>query len=226
VFVHVLRTFYFALSLLYNGFPSGTLGVPQIAFPELSLRLYHTSLLHDLGWTNTTEGLEHPAHAMTFELHGAFMTYEHLHAVAPTFDAERVGDIVQSIVLHTSNWTMGNSSATAQLVSLSVNFDIGGYDSLGPDGIDFNRLFNRSTVEEIEKAFPRGDFYDQGAAAIERETQLLAWASTWGCKCRVIALASLATECSFSWLVWRRFGKTQLSPKTEQSGLPNSKLSK
>lgn len=169
VFVHVLRTFYFAISLLYNGFPSGTPGVPQIAFPELSLRLYHTSLLHDLGWTNTTEGLEHPAHAMTFELHGAFMTYEHLHAVAPTFDAERVGDIVQSIVLHTSNWTTGNSSATAQLVALSAFFDIGGYDNLGPDGIDFNRLFNRSTVEEIEKAFPRGDFYDQGTAAIERE---------------------------------------------------------
>ncbi|KAJ6449674.1 hypothetical protein C8R45DRAFT_849575 [Mycena sanguinolenta] len=169
VFLHVLRTFYFALSLPHNGFPSGTPGVPQIAFEELSLRLYHSCLLHDLGWTNTTEGLDHPAHAMTFELHGAFMTYEHLHAVAPTYDAERVGDIVQSIVLHTSNWTTGTSSATAQLMSLTAFFDIGGYDTPGPDGIDFSLLFNRTTVEEIEEAFPRGNFYDQGTAAIERE---------------------------------------------------------
>ncbi|KAF7345704.1 hypothetical protein MVEN_01590400 [Mycena venus] len=169
VFAHVLRTFYFALALLYNGFPSGTPGVPQIAFQELSLRLYHTCLLHDLGWTNTTEGLSHPAHNMTFELHGAFMTYEHLHTVAPTYDAERVGDIVESIVLHTSTWASGNSSATGQLMALSANFDIEGYANLGPGGIDFNLMFNRTTVEEIEKAYPRGDFYDQGSAAIERE---------------------------------------------------------
>jgi hypothetical protein len=169
VFVHVLRTFYFALALLYNGFPSGTPGVPQIAFQELSTRLYHACVLHDLGWTNTTLGLDHPAHAMTFELHGAFMTYEHLHAVAPTFDAAKVGDIVQSIALHTSSWPLGNSSATAQLLSLTAFFDVEGYDNLGPGGIDFNLLFNRTTVEEVEKAYPRGEFYEQGSAATVRE---------------------------------------------------------
>ncbi|KAF7345707.1 hypothetical protein MVEN_01590700 [Mycena venus] len=169
VFVHVLRTFYFALALLYNGFPSGTPGVPQIEFQELSLRLYHTCLLHDLGWTNTTEGLSHPAHNMTFELHGAFMTYDHLHTVAPTYGTERVGDIVQSIALHTSMWTSGKSSATGMLMSLSAFFDVQGYDSPGPGGIDYNLLFNRTTVKEIEKAYPRGNFYDQGSAAVERE---------------------------------------------------------
>ncbi|KAF7354713.1 hypothetical protein MSAN_01385200 [Mycena sanguinolenta] len=169
IFFHVLRTFYFALALLYNGFPSGTPGVPQIAFEDLTLRLYQTCVLHDLGWSNTTEVQDHPAHAMTFELHGAIMTYEHLHAVAPTYNAEQVGDIVQSIVLHTSNWPTGNSSAVGQLMSLTAFFDIEGYANLGPGGIDFSLLFNRTTVEEIEKAYPRGALYAEGSAAIERE---------------------------------------------------------
>ncbi|KAJ7211932.1 hypothetical protein B0H12DRAFT_1156529 [Mycena haematopus] len=151
IFFHVLRTFYFALALLYNGFPSGTPGVPQIAFEELTLRLYHTCILHDLGWSNTAEVQDHPAHAMTFELLGAFMTYEHLHTVAPTYNAEQVGDIVESIVLHTSSWPTGNSSAAGQLMSLTA------------------LLFNRTTVEEIEKAYPRGEFYAEGSAATERE---------------------------------------------------------
>ncbi|KAJ6476410.1 hypothetical protein C8R45DRAFT_1217076 [Mycena sanguinolenta] len=169
VFLHVLRTFYFALALLYNGFPSGTPGVPQITFQELTARLYHTCVLHDLGWSNTTEVLDHPAHAMSFELQGAFMTYEHLHAVAPTYDAERVGDIIQSITLHTSNWPLGNSSAVGQLMSLTAFFDVEGFDNPGPGGIDYNLLFNRTTVAEIEKAFPRGEFYHEGSAAVERE---------------------------------------------------------
>ncbi|KAJ7918370.1 hypothetical protein B0H13DRAFT_2321345 [Mycena leptocephala] len=168
-FLHVLRTFYFALTLLYNGFPSQTPGVPQIAFEELTLRLYHTCVLHDLGWTRTAEGLEHPAHAMTFELHGAFMAYEHLHEVAPSFDAEQVGDIVQSIVLHTSQWSSGNSSATEFLMFLTVFFDAVGYANPGPDGLDFNLMFNRTTVQEIEKAYPRSDFYIEGRDTLERE---------------------------------------------------------
>ncbi|KAJ7236647.1 hypothetical protein C8J57DRAFT_1529955 [Mycena rebaudengoi] len=58
-FAHVLRCFYFALALLHTGFPSGTPGVAQIGFEELSLRLYHTSLLHDLALSNNTEVLAH-----------------------------------------------------------------------------------------------------------------------------------------------------------------------
>ncbi|KAF7292497.1 hypothetical protein MKEN_01474100 [Mycena kentingensis (nom. inval.)] len=39
-------------------------GVPQIAATELTKRLHHTTLLHDLGWTQAEEKLEHPAHAI------------------------------------------------------------------------------------------------------------------------------------------------------------------
>ncbi|KAF8201286.1 hypothetical protein K438DRAFT_2015622 [Mycena galopus ATCC 62051] len=169
VFVHVLRCFYFALALLYTGFPSGTPGVAQIGFEELSMRLYHTTLLHDLGWSNSTEVLDNRAHAMSFELHGAFMAYEHLHAAAPTLDAYQVGDIVQSIVLHTSQWPSGNSSATQILMSLSALFDVGGYNGTGLVGLDFNLLWHPKTIEEIEKAYPRGDFYQEGLAAFDRE---------------------------------------------------------
>jgi hypothetical protein len=143
--------------------------VPQIGFEELSLRLYHTTLLHDLGWSNNTEALDHPAHAMTFELHGAFMAYEHLHAAAPDLDAQQVGDIVQSIVLHTSQWPSGNSSATQILMSISALFDIGGYNGTGLVGLDFSRLWHPKTIEEIEKAYPRGDLYQEGLSIFDRE---------------------------------------------------------
>ncbi|KAJ7803756.1 hypothetical protein B0H14DRAFT_2886875 [Mycena olivaceomarginata] len=130
-FLHVLRCFYFALALLYTGFPSGTPG-------ELSLRLYHTHLAPRLGL-----------------LHGAFMAYEHLHAAAPDLDAQQVGDIVQSIVLHTSQWP--------------ALFDIGGYNGTGLVGLDFSRLWHPKTIEEIEKAYPRGNLYQEGLSIFDRE---------------------------------------------------------
>ncbi|KAF7377527.1 hypothetical protein MSAN_00174800 [Mycena sanguinolenta] len=168
-FLHVIRCFYFALALLYTGFPSGTPGVAQIGFEELTLRLYHTTLLHDLAWSNATEVLNNPAHGMTFELHGAFMAYEHLHAAAPNLDPYQVGDIVQSIVLHTSQWSSGNSSANQMLMFLSALFDVGGYNGTALAGTNFTSLWHPKTVEEIENAYPRGDFYQEGSAFFDRE---------------------------------------------------------
>ncbi|KAJ7182896.1 hypothetical protein C8R43DRAFT_16435 [Mycena crocata] len=156
-FIHALRCYYFALAFLFSGFPSGTPGVPQISFGELNRRLYHTAVLHDLGWTTTPEGLAHPAHAMTFELQGGIMAYDQLHRGAPNLTAVQVGDIVQSIVLHTSTWSSGNSSATGALMFLSAFFDVFGYDSpLGPGA--FDALINETTVQEVEKVYPRGEF--------------------------------------------------------------------
>ncbi|KAJ7625803.1 hypothetical protein FB45DRAFT_922339 [Roridomyces roridus] len=94
IFNHVLRCFYFGLALLYTGFPSRTPGVPQISFNELTMRLYHTTILHDLGMSNIPEGMHDPSHGMTFELQSAVMAYNHLHKAAPELDAYQVGDIV------------------------------------------------------------------------------------------------------------------------------------
>ncbi|KAJ7235493.1 hypothetical protein C8J57DRAFT_1728575 [Mycena rebaudengoi] len=151
-FFHCLRTYYFALAILFNGFPSGTPGVPQITFHELNTRLYHAAILHDLGWSTTPEGLAHPAHAMSFEIAGGIMAYDHLHAAAPKLDAHQVGDIVQSIMLHTSSFEAGPASAVGTLLPLGALFDVLGYDANGPGSLDF--LLNRKTVQEIEKAFP------------------------------------------------------------------------
>ncbi|KAF8214627.1 hypothetical protein K438DRAFT_1801828 [Mycena galopus ATCC 62051] len=166
-FNHTLRCYYIALSILYNGFPSASPGVPQITLEELARRLYHACLLHDLGWSSTAEARTHGAHAMTFELHGGIMAYEHLHAAAPTLDAAQVGDIVQSIVLHSSEWPSGTSSATGRLVGLSAFFDVCGYDAMGPGSLDF--LLNRSTLEEIEREYPRGAFASETFDIINRE---------------------------------------------------------
>ncbi|KAJ6571254.1 hypothetical protein B0H19DRAFT_1255242 [Mycena capillaripes] len=168
-FAHVLRCFYFALALLYTGFPSGTPGIAQIAFEELSLRLYHTTLLHDIAWSNATEVVNHPAHAMTFELHGAFITYEHLHAAAPTLDAFQVGDIVESIAFHTSQWASGNSSANQLLLALSVFFDGGGFNLTAFPGLNFKNLWHPLTVAEIERAYPRADFHGEAISLFDRE---------------------------------------------------------
>ncbi|KAJ7605691.1 hypothetical protein DFH06DRAFT_1149490 [Mycena polygramma] len=169
VFAHAIRCLYFALALLYTGFPSSTPGIAQIGFEELSMRLYHTTLLHDITWGNSTEVTEHPAHAMTFELQGGFMAYEHLHAAAPNLDAQQVGDIVTGIVFHTSQWPSGNSSANQILMSLSALFDIGGYNGTGLVGLGFEKLWHPKTVFEIEQAYPRGDFWDAGLAEFNRE---------------------------------------------------------
>ncbi|KAJ7697791.1 hypothetical protein B0H17DRAFT_1197129 [Mycena rosella] len=168
-FIHSIRCYFYALAILFNAFPSGTPGVPQITFQELNLRLYHTAILHDLGWTNTTEGLDHPAHAMSFELHGGIMAYDHLHATAPALDAYQVGDIVQSIFLHTSQWAGGNSSATGMLMHLSAFFDGAGYDTFG-QGF-FDPVINRTTVQEIEKAYPRADFGPQAIHTLDEQLE-------------------------------------------------------
>ncbi|KAF7358005.1 hypothetical protein MVEN_00847500 [Mycena venus] len=166
-FMHTLRCYYIGLAILHNGFPSETPGVPQITLEELSRRLYHTCVLHDLGWTTTAEGRGHPAHAMTFEFHGGIMAYEHLHAAAPALNAEQVGDIVQSIMLHSSRWESGTSSAVGLLVALSAFFDVCGYDAMGPGSLDF--LVNRKTLEEIEQEYPRGNFVSETFEIINKE---------------------------------------------------------
>ncbi|KAF7342163.1 hypothetical protein MVEN_01804100 [Mycena venus] len=154
-FAHSLRTYYFALAILHNGFPSETPGVPQITFEELQKRLYHACVMHDLGLTCHPDRTAHRAHAMSFELFGGIMAYDCLHAVDPTLDANQVGDIVQSIMLHTTEYTAGQSSAVATLLTIGTSFDVVGYDAFGPGTFNY---VHRKTVQEIEKQFPRGTF--------------------------------------------------------------------
>ncbi|KAF8185783.1 hypothetical protein K438DRAFT_1973631 [Mycena galopus ATCC 62051] len=89
-FIHLIQCYYFALAILHNGFPSATQGVPQIAFAELNRGIYHTCILHDLGWTTTAEGHTRLANGMIFELHGGIMVFKHLRAAAPEPDIQQV----------------------------------------------------------------------------------------------------------------------------------------
>jgi cyanamide hydratase family protein with HD domain len=164
---HSIRTYYFALAIMHNGFPSGTAGVPQITFEELQKRLYHAAVLHDLGWTAHPDTCTHPARTMSFELFGGIMAYEQLKYIDPALQADQVGDIVQSIMVHTTEYTAGQSSAVGALLVLGAMFDVLGYDGLGPGALDF--LLHRKTVQEIEKVFPRGTFAADGAVFGNRE---------------------------------------------------------
>ncbi|KAJ8522114.1 hypothetical protein ONZ45_g1272 [Pleurotus djamor] len=153
-FHHSIRCFYFALAILCNGFPSNTPGVAQITSEELVERIFHSCILHDIGLTRNQKALQHPAHAMSFELHGGIMAYEHLQTLEPKLTAEQLGDIVQGIMLHTVAFSSGKQSASAFLVQIAALFDLQGYDALGPHSLD--RIISKKTVGEIEKTYPRG----------------------------------------------------------------------
>ncbi|KAJ7598481.1 hypothetical protein C8J56DRAFT_881108 [Mycena floridula] len=155
-FRHSERMVHYGLALLHTSFPQNTPGVPQISFSELSKRFYLAAIMHDIGLTNNTEALAHPAHAMSFELWGAIMAYDHLHETHPELDAVEVGDVAESIALHTTQYPKGTSSATGWLLQNSAVFDIFGYDVYGPGS--FDAFWNTQTIAEIEKAFPRSSF--------------------------------------------------------------------
>ncbi|KAF5332323.1 hypothetical protein D9758_016124 [Tetrapyrgos nigripes] len=161
IFDHSLRMYYFSLLILHSGFPSGTPGVPQITREELFKRVFLTCILHDITFNaNDDFVLKHPAHAMSFELQGGIIAYEHLLETYPSeLDAAEIGDVAQGIMLHTlnSNFTNGVASAANFLVAQTVIFDSGGYGSFSPD---FAKLFattlSRDSVREIETAYPHG----------------------------------------------------------------------
>ncbi|TFY79783.1 hypothetical protein EWM64_g4231 [Hericium alpestre] len=152
---HCERSYLFGLAIVANGFPSGTPGVPQIPFAELQNRLFHANMLHDVGLAQHSEVVGHPAHAMSFELHGGVMAYEHLRSTDASIDSERLGDIVQSIMTHTLTLPRGSTTAVGMLLQLGALFDVLGYDAFGEGSL--NSLVNRRTVQEVLKAYPRGE---------------------------------------------------------------------
>ncbi|KAE9400485.1 hypothetical protein BT96DRAFT_1018868 [Gymnopus androsaceus JB14] len=115
IFNHSLRMYYYSLAILHSGFPSKhPLRPPNCATNEAV----------------TT----HPSHDMTFEFTGGIITFEHLASdtYGPLLDASEIGDVTQSIMLHT----------------------IGGYDAFGkPEFLEC--MLHPDTVKEIRDAIPK-----------------------------------------------------------------------
>ncbi|KAJ7321877.1 hypothetical protein DFH08DRAFT_818253 [Mycena albidolilacea] len=111
-------------------FPPEPLGCPRL--PLKSSR--KGCIMH--GWTSHPDGLNHPAHKMSFKMFGRIMS-----------------NIVQSIMLHTTKYTASQSSAVVTLMTLGASFDVMGYDAFGPGTFNY---IHRKTVQEIEKQFPCG----------------------------------------------------------------------
>ncbi|KAJ7251003.1 hypothetical protein C8J57DRAFT_1238870 [Mycena rebaudengoi] len=149
---------------LHTGFPSGTPGVAQIGFEELSLRLYHTSLLHDLALLNNTEVLAHPAHAMTFELQDA----NDLRALARCGPQSRSASDRRHRAEHRSSQHLGTRPPTRSSWQSVQGLTPAEYFN-GTGIVNYTRLWNPKTVAEIEKAYPYGDAYAEAAGLITRE---------------------------------------------------------
>ncbi|KAJ7797694.1 hypothetical protein B0H14DRAFT_2618671 [Mycena olivaceomarginata] len=96
---------------------------------------------------------------MTFELHSRFMAHEYLHTAAPDLNADQVGDIVQSIVLHTLQWSSGNLPAT-QIFMVQWNRE---------HGTGLQLPLAPKDYKGDREGLPSGDFYHQALAAIDRE---------------------------------------------------------
>ncbi|TFY79784.1 hypothetical protein EWM64_g4230 [Hericium alpestre] len=145
---HSERCYLFALAIAANGFPSGTPDVPQIPFAEFQDRLFHATILHDLG---------------------RMLAYEHLLHMDASIDPERLGDIVQSIMTHTLMLPRGSMTAVGMLLQLGAAFDMLGWDAFGEGSLNF--LLNRETVYEIETAYPRGEQGHQVKEFVDKMTQ-------------------------------------------------------
>ncbi|KAE9392095.1 hypothetical protein BT96DRAFT_1000647 [Gymnopus androsaceus JB14] len=158
--------------MLHSGFPSSTPSVPQITRQDLVKRVYLTSLLHDLGFSQHEDFTTHPAHHMSFELSGAILAFEHLRATynrsphqhhQQQLDSEQISDITRSIMLHGLPIDAGMSSPVGVLIQISAMFDTLGYSAY--DGVAMSML-HRETVKEIEEAFPRIDLVKELVAGL------------------------------------------------------------
>ncbi|TFY72943.1 hypothetical protein EVG20_g62 [Dentipellis fragilis] len=174
LYAHAERCYLFSLAILANGFPSNTPGVPQIPFAELHTRLFHTTILHDLGLTYAPEALEHPARAMSFEIHGGMLAYEHLRRLDPEIAPERLGDVVQSIMTHTLVLPQGKTTAGGNATA--------------------------ATVREIMEVYPRGEQSAQISAFVgtmlEDKPHCLIGAGLPGFNKRVAAVKELIPKAN------------------------------
>ena len=170
ILTHNIRVMLYAYALLHTGFPSQTPSVPQISSGELTDRIYLAAMLHDLGLWKDEKALQHLAHTTSFEIFGGFLAYEHLKSTAyPGVGAPIVGDVIQSTNLHTIDFSVGNSTATGQLLHISAFLDVVGWDTFGKGF--FDSFWHNQTIAEIETAYPRGALPTE-FSEFARETQV------------------------------------------------------
>lgn len=144
---HSIRTYYYSIALLLGGYPSKSPDAPQIQLSEIRETIFLSSILHDVGTSNTIPSLS--AHTMSFEFHGGIAAHYHLTSLKQPLEAAVVGDVVESIFLHTSPFENGFCSTPVQLLNLSTWLDIIG---LTPQ---LKVLWHEQTIKEIQEAYPR-----------------------------------------------------------------------
>jgi cyanamide hydratase len=153
---HSLRVYSYGLAILQHAFPTWS----TTTFIET---YFLTSLLHDIGTTNTNI----TATLLSFEFYGGILTLDLLKSLsAPVEQAESVAE---AVIRHQDLGETGTLSRIGGLVQLATIFD-----NMGKN----EELVARETVEAVVGAWPRSGWSGCFAATIRKENGLKPWAHT------------------------------------------------
>jgi len=153
---HSLRVFSFGLAMLQHSFPTWST-------PSFIETYFLTSLLHDIGTTDTN------IHAtlLSFEFYGGILVLDLLKSLsAPIEQAESVAE---AVIRHQDLGETGTLTRIGGLVQLATIFD-----NIGRG----EELVAKETIEAVVGAYPRKGWSGCFAETIRRENGLKPWAHT------------------------------------------------
>lgn len=155
-FNHSMRVFYYGSAILQYAFPTWS-------SPSFIETYYLSSLLHDIGTTDTNIN----ASLLSFEFYGGLLSLDLLRSLgAPKDQAENVAE---TIIRHQDIGDVGTMTRIEALIQFATIFDnMGGQP----------QLVSKATIENVTKAYPRKKWSSCFAATIRKENTLKPWAHT------------------------------------------------
>jgi len=155
-FNHSIRVFYYGSAILQYAFPNWS-------SPSFIETYFLSSLLHDIGTTDTNI----QATLLSFEFYGGLISLDLLRSLgAPKEQAENVAE---TVIRHQDLGDEGTVTRIEALIQLATIFDnMGGQP----------QLVSKATIENVTKAYPRKKWSSCFAHTIRKENTLKPWAHT------------------------------------------------
>ncbi|KFG82198.1 hypothetical protein MANI_019231 [Metarhizium anisopliae] len=158
-FNHSMRVYFYGMAITKQHFPQ-----PSSQLNPVTWAL--TCLLHDLG--TAEEFLT--ATRMSFDIYGGIKALQALKDFGATTDQAEAA--AEAIIRHEDMGVDGEITYMGQLIQLATTFDNTGFH---PHIAGFNTLIHRSTVAEINEAYPRFKWCTFFSNTIRMEETLKPW---------------------------------------------------